>query len=325
MKKIILNKERDILFFGNDKATGGKVICKIFGLTTVCYTLGSNPFNMIFISDEALTFCIYRGYDLSNRDGIKKAIADKNIIGTDYMKLHKYFAGQWSKMLDYMINYENLPEAESQSKIVQIDNKNLALNENYNQSNTNSNESESFEEGQILISGIDRVLKYHSDKISLEAIKSKGGLMGLLDQTTNIRDENIYYEDIRSVSLWEGRSITGVVFTQLFGADTTMEAIPYLRFEIRGVDDKKYSIPNLHPYTIVITHEQIPEAKLLKEKIELIIQNLKKENSNKGNNNNYNINQISSADELMKYAMLLEKGLITQEEFSNIKKKLLGI
>ena len=35
--------------------------------------------------------------------------------------------------------------------------------------------------------------------------------------------------------------------------------------------------------------------------------------------------QVSVADELMKYGELYEKGLLTEEEFNAMKKKLLGL
>ena len=42
-------------------------------------------------------------------------------------------------------------------------------------------------------------------------------------------------------------------------------------------------------------------------------------------NSNSVINQISSADELEKFSNLLQKGIITQEEFDLKKKQILGL
>ena len=42
-------------------------------------------------------------------------------------------------------------------------------------------------------------------------------------------------------------------------------------------------------------------------------------------NSSINKNEISPADELMKYAELYEKGLLSEEEFNAMKKKLLDL
>lgn len=45
--------------------------------------------------------------------------------------------------------------------------------------------------------------------------------------------------------------------------------------------------------------------------------------ANKGNSTS--VNQISAADEIMKFKALLDQGIITQEEFDSKKKQLLGL
>ena len=41
--------------------------------------------------------------------------------------------------------------------------------------------------------------------------------------------------------------------------------------------------------------------------------------------NNSTNNEVSAADELMKYAELYEKGILSEDEFNAIKKKLLQL
>ena len=60
------------------------------------------------------------------------------------------------------------------------------------------------------------------------------------------------------------------------------------------------------------------------EKIKLKIDELISKHRQSNNNSNV-VNQISVADELEKFSNLLEKGIITQEEFDLKKKQLLGL
>ena len=73
-----------------------------------------------------------------------------------------------------------------------------------------------------------------------------------------------------------------------------------------------------------------PTEIITNEKIENLKENVANQNeSQKQNSREMNVNNaensFSNADELMKYAELYEKGLLTEEEFTAIKKKLLGL
>lgn len=63
-------------------------------------------------------------------------------------------------------------------------------------------------------------------------------------------------------------------------------------------------------------------AKAISSKVHEIINELKYSNNQE---NNVNVQQISSADEILKFKQLLDAGIITQEEFEAKKKQLLGI
>ena len=73
-----------------------------------------------------------------------------------------------------------------------------------------------------------------------------------------------------------------------------------------------------------------PTEIITNDKIENLKENVANQNeSQKQNSREMNVNNaensFSNADELMKYAELYEKGLLTEEEFTAIKKKLLGL
>ena len=153
----------------------------------------------------------------------------------------------------------------------------------------------------------------------MEAIVRSSGLGGMLDNSSRIPNESIFIEDIRGITIYEGKGTSNLLLTSMFGGNTNaavMESISYIRFEIKGVNDIRTFSPASHPYTVTIRADQISEASLFKNFLEAKIKNFR---------NNQNKNQISSADELIKYSELLEKGLISKEEFDELKKKLLGL
>jgi hypothetical protein len=144
----------------------------------------------------------------------------------------------------------------------------------------------------------------------------------MLDNAIRIQDENIFLEDIRGITVYEGKGASNILLNSVFGGNTDkalMESISYIRFELKGVNDIRTYSPNQHPYTVTISSEQINEAKVLKKFLENKIREIK-------NTSRTPIqNQQSSADELLKYSNLLEKGIISKEEFDSMKKKLLGL
>ena len=144
----------------------------------------------------------------------------------------------------------------------------------------------------------------------------------MLDNALRIQDENIFLEDIRGITVYEGKGASNVLLNSVFGGNTdkaVMESISYIRFELKGVNDIRTYSPNQHPYTVTISSTQINEAKELKTFLENKIRELR--NFSKTPNQN----QQSNADELLKYSTLLEKGIISKDEFDSMKKKLLGL
>ena len=167
-----------------------------------------------------------------------------------------------------------------------------------------------------------RNIIFNGDSISLEAISNSGGLSGILDNSIRIQDENIFLEDIRGISVYEGKGASNVLLNSVFGGNTdkaVMESISYIRFEIKGVNDIRTYSPSQHPYTVTITSTQIGEAQTLKIFLENKIREIK-------NTSRTPVQTAqSNADELLKYSTLLEKGIVSKEEFDTLKKKLLGL
>ena len=144
----------------------------------------------------------------------------------------------------------------------------------------------------------------------------------MIDDSVRIQNENIFLEDIRGITVYQGKSVSNMVLTTVFGGnanEAALESLSYIRFEIKGVNDIRTHNPSEHPYTVTIRSEQINEAQKLKTFLEKKIREIKAAGRTPVQA------QPSSADELLKYSELLEKGLITKEDFNNLKKKLLGL
>ena len=311
-RKIVLGREIEICVSVTQdvsRAPSSNMICDVLGFKTKTYTIPkkdsfwSGLFN---VSEQAITLCTFMGYQLSSIELVHQAVNDRSKIIAKWNEMHAAYNGNWDAMLRLMNENVDAPE---ESQLLP----------------TPSDEFEFFtsiQNGDVLFRGTDRVIKYFEDKICLEAIRNESGMMGFINESTRIQDETIYYEDIRGITLYEGKSTTNVVLTNMLGGgDHTHDVIPYLRFELRGVNDIRTRSPYAHPYTVVIKSDQFSSAKKIKEFIEEKLRDHKKQSQQGG----AALAQVSAADELLKYSSLLDKGLITEDEFREMKKKLLGL
>jgi hypothetical protein len=254
------------------------------------------------ISIEAITICTYLNYDLSSMENVISAVNKNAEIIQEWNRINSICGGSWEKMCAFMggeIIDENLIPSSTT----------LQPNRDY----------ENLKSGDLVLEGTTRKIIYHEDAISLEAIVRSGGLGGLLDDSARIPNESIFIEDIRGITVYEGKGTSNVLLTSMFGGNrdaAVMESISYIRFEIKGVNDVRTFSPASHPYTITIRADQIAEANNFKIFMDGKIRDFRK---------NQNKPAVSSADELIKYSELLDKGLISKEEFDELKKKLLGL
>jgi hypothetical protein len=314
----ILGKEIFVCI-SNGTRKASKLNCDILGLRLQCYTcLKKDSFfsGYNFLSIEAITICTYLNYDLSSIENVNLAVSKKAEVCKEWNNLHSKCDGNWDKMLAVMTGsevetYSNSSEVETYSNSSEV--------ETYS---NNENRLEALKSGDIALRGISRNIVYNIDSISLVALANTGGLSGILDNAIRIQDENIFLEDIRSITVYEGKGASNVLLNSVFGGNTNkavMESISYIRLELKGVNDIRTYSPSQHPYTVTISSTQINEAKELKTYLENKIREFR--NSSR-TPNQY---QLSSADELLKYSNLLEKGIISKEEFDSMKKKLLGL
>ncbi|MCM1505729.1 MAG: SHOCT domain-containing protein [Ruminococcus flavefaciens] len=92
----------------------------------------------------------------------------------------------------------------------------------------------------------------------------------------------------------------------------------YIQFNVPG--HKQSKDPSTDEYSFLINEKSIePKARMLYDKI---LENKKKA---KSSGNMTIVNQVSSADEILKLKQLLDAGVLTQEEFDAKKKQLLGL
>jgi hypothetical protein len=305
----ILGKEIFVCI-SNGSRKASKLNCDILGQRLYCYTcLKKDSFfsGFNYLSIEAITICTYLNYDLSSIENVNLAVSKKAEICKEWNNLLSKCDSNWDKMLAVMSGSE------------------VAINSNSSEIITNSkneNRLVVLKSGDIALRGNSRNIVYNTDSISLVAIVNTGGLTGMLDNAIRIQDENIFLEDIRGITVYEGKGASNVLLNSVFGGNTNkavMESISYIRFELKGVNDISTYSPNQHPYTVTISSTQINEAKELKTYLENKIREFR--NSSRIPNQY----QQSSADELLKYSNLLEKGIISKEEFDSMKKKLLGL
>jgi hypothetical protein len=301
--------DRNILVcVSNGSLKTSKMTCDILGFKAQCYL---SPKKDSFwsglnnISIEAITICTYLNLDLSSIENVNIAVSKRDEIIKEWNNLLSKCNSNWEKMLEVMTGSAVLDNSNEEDI--------------YKKS---ENSLESLKGGDIALAGTNRNILFNIDSISLVAVTNSGGLSGMFDNAVRIQDENIFLEDIRGITVYEGKGASNVLLNSVFGGNTdraAMESISYIRFELKGVNDIRTFSPTQHPYTVTISSTQINEAKGLKTFLDSKI----REHRNSSNTSNQN--QLSNADELLKYSALLEKGIISQEEFESMKKKLLGL
>ena len=328
MEKWIVNLstqvlDKDILVCisnGTRKATTS--YCDILGIKSQCYMCKKKDTffsGLNILSIEAITICTYLNYDLSSIENVNLAVSKKDEIKKEWNNIHSKCDGDWDKMIAFMSGQDMDLWTKSTSVNASTDDKVSTDITGNSKSHINY---ENLKKGEVLLQSTSRSIIYNEDSISLEAIVRSGGFAGIIDDAARIQNENIFLEDIRGISVYEGKSASNVLLTSMFGGNTNAavyESISYIRFEIKGVNDIRTLSPTVHPYTVTISSTQINEAKELKNFLENKIREIK--NSSRAPMQS----QQSSADELLKYSTLLEKGIISKEEFDSLKKKLLGL
>lgn len=134
-------------------------------------------------------------------------------------------------------------------------------------------------------------------------IKRKG-VMSFMSQGLK-GDKRIPYENITAVQFKTANWVTN----------------GYIQFSMLGAIDSKAGIMNAtkDENTIMFTKGQQKDMENLKAKIEAKIKELKNKNSNTV------VQEVSGADEILKFKELMDQGIISNEQFELKKNEILGL
>ena len=177
-------------------------------------------------------------------------------------------------------------------------------------------EEEDEEEEDMVFIGNVKQIELWEESIVIGPTGDTWGKFMAASGTTSV---NIYYSDIRSVIVQQ-QNVVGALFSR--NISDIGKTLPYIRILIKGTESYSNGdfSPVNDPYTVTFTADKLGQAEYFK----LQIDNLVSKHRQSADRNSV-INQISSADELEKFANLLQKGIITQEEFELKKKQILGL
>jgi hypothetical protein len=278
--------------------------------------------------------------DLSSIENTNFAVSKKDEIKKEWNNIHSKCDGDWDKMIAFMSGQDMDLWTKSTSDILTTSAKDSIVEKD---NTTRKLNYEQLKKGDIAFEGITRTLVYNEDSISLEAkgigqlnVTVPGEIQGkTYSFNFNLKkpNENIFFEDIRGITVYEGyepsnvriqydRSFVSTV-RKVQAEKAAFKSIPYIRFDLNGINDPNGNHftggASINLYAIPISSSQLNEAHQLKTFLENKIREIK--NSLRAPMQS----QQSSADELLKYSTLLEKGIISKEEFDSIKKKLLGL
>jgi len=289
-----------------------------------------------------ITIYIYNklGIDLTTKENIRKALSDENkrkvvyvwnglhdefsdeagnLTNEDYGKIVEILKDKNSNIKKYIKQaVENSENSTNETNSDSNENSENSTNETNSDSNENSenstNETNSDSNTHVFV-GNSKQIVLNEDQLTIGPREGKiGTFMSLIGTTKN----DVFYTDIRSVVVQQpnlGEALFGGG-----GITSVANSLPYIRIFIKGIENHRNFKPVDDPYTVIFDGDQKEEADKFKSMIDKLVSKHRS-----GNNNQTVVNQLSTADELEKFANLLDKGIITQEEFDKKKKELLGL
>lgn len=107
-------------------------------------------------------------------------------------------------------------------------------------------------------------------------------------------------------------------FTSVEFKPTGFMSYGYIQFNVPGHKQRKDN-PAFDEYSFAVEKKYESQARELYEKI------LENKRNSKSSGGTTVINQVSTADEILKLKQLLDAGVLTQDEFDAKKKQLLGL
>lgn len=304
-----------------------------------------NENDKFYLSYKAITTAVYMGYELDSIAKVTAVVNNKQLLIDTFNIIHHRVDG-WEAVMDYMKNHpypeckeelnkaidQKKEEDELEAQRLKKEAEEIAAKEAAEEKERIEREARERKEqeieviehynktpvGGILLTGIYRHIIFQGDKIELNAVE-EDGLMGMINETERVPDQDFYIEDVRGVTVHLGKNPVLNALTSKSEYQKMSEVRSYIRFELKG-ENVQVMNPHLHPYTVIVSSENIGHAHGFKLWFDGKISEIRKESKS-----NSSSNGPSSADELLKFSELLEKGLITKDEFEAQKKKILGL
>lgn len=303
--------------------------CDVLDIDIDLHFLRKGGFLKPFYILSEISIMIYDklGFDLSNKEALEISfeIQNKNKVinvwnnlvneFNDYKVIKEKLSDESFQLDKYLEGYSVLDKKKYVPKKAII---NLVIEEEEVEEMPNELESDLLEEESMFFIGNTKQIELSEDKLIIGPnTDTWGGKLRAASGTTSV---DIYYSDIRSVIVQQ-QNIVGAFFNNGSLTDIA-NTFPYIRILIKGTES--YSNGNFSPiddpYTVTFTADKFGLAENFKLQIDKFV------SKHRRTNNGFNvINQISSADELEKFANLLQKGIITQDEFNLKKKQILGL
>ena len=336
-KMSVLNQSIDIILYypdhkrliepkkPSDMFLSRQATCSILGFDDDQYRVFVDKkkfgVKILYYSIEAIHVFTYLGYKLDSVDNIKKTLENNSRIIEIYNSILHTNECNWNDMISYMeqnpFNEKRLnAEIAAKKKEDEIAAKQKA-EELAVVTKQILDQFNKMQPGDVLFKGIRRQIVYNEDQIKLESYDASA-IQGLINAQGQIPDQQFFIEDVRGITVHEGRNVVLNAFSGQSDHKKLADAKTFIRFELKGENVSSFD-PEMHPYTVVIDGANISSAKDFEIWFNSKIKEVRQSNKNNVSSSS------SSADELLKFSELLEKGLVSQEEFEAQKKKILGI
>ena len=314
--------------YNGDESSLSSPNCSVLGLELECCVINQKMLWADLYSKISILIFDKLGFDLSTKEGYKISKETKN---------RNKVVCVWNNMVNEFNDVETITKklkepnfelgkylegySEDDKKkytVKQIEKKSN-LESNNDTTISNENDTTISNENSSIFKGTAKQIELFEDKLVIGP--QKEGLNNFISSFDGVTEIDVFYEDIRSVTVFKVGP--GALASALFsGGNMNKIQVSYLRIFLKGSEGNTPSHqfhPASDPYTIIFNLNQVTDPDKFKSKIDKLISQFKSSNRNSQSQ------PISSADELEKFSNLLEKGIITEEEFQAKKKQILGL
>lgn len=291
----------------------GRVECNILNQELEFIILNDRTFSLKHYSKISILIFDKLGFDLSTKKGLKISKETKN---------RNRVINIWNKMITEFVDEETVFSKLKDESFDFLDFEKKVITEQKLTEEKMLVEQKLIkekEDSRLIFKGTSKQIELFEDKLVIGP--QKEGLNSFISSFDGVTEIDVFFEDIRSVTVFKVGS--GSVVSALFsGGNMNKIQVSYLRILVRGSEGNTPSHqfhPASDPYTVIFNLNQVTDPDKFKSKIDKLISQFKSSNRNSQSQ------PISTADELEKFSNLLEKGIITEEEFQTKKKQLLGL